>query len=90
MTNAQFAEHVGDITISYASYLRSGSRLPSAGLLIRIIKVFKLDPNEAMTAYQKDEAVNAAGERPDKGLFGAYLRENVFGDPAPDDSPVTE
>jgi transcriptional regulator with XRE-family HTH domain len=77
MTNAQFAEHVGDITISYASYLRSGNRLPSGEVLVRIVKVFKLDPGAAMTAYQEG-----------REAFGTYLRRNVFGDP--DDAPVAE
>ena len=66
MTLATFAVSV-DITSSYASYLRSGDRLPSGDLLVRIILVHELDPITTLTAYEKGKAA-----------FGAYLRETIF------------
>lgn len=65
-TNRDFAARV-DVTESYASYLRSGDRLPSGKLLVRIILRYELDPIAAMDAYDK-------GAEP----FGAYLRTEIF------------
>jgi transcriptional regulator with XRE-family HTH domain len=66
MTNEEFGDRVG-ITDSYASYLRNGRRMPSAHLLMRIIRAFQLDPITTWNAYEKgsDE-------------FSKYLRREIF------------
>lgn len=80
LTNRDFATKL-DITESYASYLKSGGRLPRAHLLIKMIRTFDLDPNAAMSAYD---------DGPES--FGAYLRREVFNKnaekPSHETSPV--
>lgn len=66
MTNAEFGRKVG-CDPSFASYLRSGHRMPGTDLFIEIVRAFHLDPDEAMTAYQ---------EGPEG--YSAYLRRTVF------------
>ena len=53
MTNEDFAEQLG-ITESYASYLRTGGRKPSAAVLVKLSTIFHLDANALMDAYQRD------------------------------------
>lgn len=75
LTNPAFGAIVG-IDTSYASYLRNGRRIPSAALLIHIIKQFDLNPTEAMDAF-------VAGRE----CFGEYLRDTVF-EQNPEELPV--
>jgi hypothetical protein len=66
MTNREFGTRVG-CDPSFASYLRSGKRMPGTDLFIEIILAFELDPIEAMDAYREGT----------EG-FSAYLRRTVF------------
>lgn len=66
MTIVEFSRRVG-CDPSFGSYLRSGSRMPGTDLFIEIIRVFDLNPDEAMTAYR---------EGPEG--YSAYLRRTVF------------
>jgi transcriptional regulator with XRE-family HTH domain len=65
-TNQDFAEAVGT-SISYASYLRAGKRLPGIALLSRIIETYGLPTGPTLEAYSQGQAV-----------FGAFLRAAVF------------
>lgn len=77
VTNDVFAERTGcDFTT--ASRLRNGNRMPSAALLVRIVRAFDLDMARTMEAYE-------AGPKD----FSAYLRENVF-DPAESENDVED
>jgi transcriptional regulator with XRE-family HTH domain len=78
MTNAEFGKRVG-CDPSFASYLRSGKRMPGADLFIEIILAFELDPIAAMDAYR---------EGPEG--FSAYLRRTVFDVEVPDVPSGTE
>lgn len=66
MTNEAFAQATG-CTFTMASRLRNGRRLPSAALLIRIIRAFDLDDSEAMRQYEKGQAA-----------FGRFIRTEVY------------
>lgn len=77
MTNAEFGAKVG-CDPSFASYLRSGKRMPGTDLFIEIILAFELDPVEAIDAYR-------AGPEG----YSAYLRRTVFGTDVPSDSSGT-
>lgn len=68
MTNREFGEHVG-VDHTTASRLRSGKRLPSCGLFIRIVTTFDLDWDKAAKAYLRGS-----------DAFGALLRDYVFKD----------
>ena len=72
MTNREFGARVG-CDPSFASYLRSGKRMPGTDLFIEIILAFELDPVGAMDAYRE----GAEG-------FSAYLRRHVFGTEVPE------
>jgi len=50
-----------------ASRLRSGTRMPGRELFNRIVKVYSLNPIEALDAFSKTPKE-----------FGKYLRDNVF------------
>ncbi len=52
MTNEEFAAKVG-IHFSMASRLRTGKRLPSAKVLRRISKTFKLSAAELLDAHNR-------------------------------------
>ena len=65
-TNKSFANRVG-IHYTYASRLRSGDRLPSAEVLVRIIREFDLPTELALDAF-------TAGPQ----QFSRFLNENVF------------
>lgn len=81
LTNKEFAARVG-VTVSYASYLKSGSRSPSADVLIRIIRAFKLEPDEVAVAMDRFQ------EGPD--AFGRFLRETLFAEKSTEDEPAAE
>lgn len=66
MTNKEFGTRVG-CDPSFASYLRSGKRMPGTDLFIEIILAFELEPIAAMDAYR---------DGPEG--FSAYLRRTVF------------
>jgi len=51
MTNQEFGERVG-VTHSMASRIRSGHRLPSTGVLVRIHEQFGVPLQELMDAHQ--------------------------------------
>jgi len=73
LTNYEFAERVGcDFTM--ASRLKLGKRMPSADLLVRIIRAFELPPDEVIAAYEGGPTV-----------FSRYLRTRVFGIPEEQD-----
>lgn len=64
VSNREFADMVGcDYTT--ASRIRNGKRKVSLKLFNKIITVFKLDCDEALSAFEKDQ-------------FGPFLQENVF------------
>lgn len=67
-SNSSFAGKVG-CTHTMASRLRSGRRMPSSDMLLRICKAYKLDEGEALRKY---------GEGPQE--FSAWLRANAFGE----------
>ena len=72
-TNAAFAEMVG-CDSSFASLLYNGKRSPGTELFVDIIKVFGLDPAEAVDAFH-------AGPEP----YMRYLRRTAFTVDVPDD-----
>lgn len=66
MTNQEFSDRVG-IHFSMASRIRAGKRLPSADLLHRIHREFKVPLNDLHQA--RNEGAVA---------FGRLIRERVF------------
>lgn len=66
LTNEEFAAAVG-CDFTHASKIRNGSRLPSLPLLIKIRRVYALDGNEVMDAYEQGPV-----------RFAAYLNSKVF------------
>lgn len=68
-TNTEVAERLG-IDFTYASRLRAGKRMPSAKLLIRIIREFNLPLRATHEAYE-------AGPTE----FARYLRARVWDEP---------
>lgn len=66
-SNAGFAQRVG-CNHTMASRLRSGHRMPSTDMLIRICGAYGLDKVEALDRY-------AAGSE----SFSAWLRDKIFG-----------
>lgn len=66
VTNHAFAAAVG-CNYTMASRLRSGARMPSAKMLTRICKAYKLDEGEALRMH---------AQGPDK--FSAWLRTRIF------------
>jgi len=73
LTNEQVGERLG-IDFTTASMLKTGRRLPSASLMVRIWDAFNLNGDDLLGAYK-------AG-RP---AFASYMQEMVF--TAPDESP---
>lgn len=71
MTNAEFAEAVG-CHHSMASRLRAGKRVPSAGLLARIVEAFPLTPEETARMFESLQEEDAAQ------AFGRWLSDTVF------------
>lgn len=78
MTNKEFGTRVG-CDASFASYLRSGKRMPGTDLFIEIVLEFELDPVEAMDAYRHGPAG-----------FSEYLRSTVFGTAGPKPSGTAD
>lgn len=70
MTNRQFAQEVG-CSVSMASLLRNGHRLPSATLLASIVERFELDFDPASLPNNRVRALKT---------FSQFLRDEVFGD----------
>ncbi len=68
ISNQEFARAVG-ISVSMASRLRSGVRLPSADLIDRISGYFNLPVQEVYDARRKGPQA-----------FGRWLREAVIGE----------
>jgi hypothetical protein len=75
-TNRVVSEEV-HISQATLSKLRTGGRLPSIELLMRLIVFYDLDPMEAMRACVMGRAV-----------FAAYIRVKVFNDPRPRDGDI--
>lgn len=67
-SNTSFARRVG-CNHTMASRLRSGQRMPSAAMLVRICEAYELDRGEALDQYSKGPAE-----------FSAWLRDVVFRD----------
>jgi len=63
MTNRQFAAVIGT-SESYASYIRSGKRLPGMAAFVAIVTAFDLDANELVHAYR--QGAHAVAEYLDK------------------------
>lgn len=66
MTNEEVADFL-KVHYSTVSRLKNGERMPSGGLLWDIIRVFRLNTEEAMNAF---------GEGP--SVFAPYFRVNVM------------
>ena len=67
---AEFSARVG-CSISMASRLRSGERLPSLAMLIKISEAFDIAYDDLMAAYRQGPVE-----------FSACLREQAFGEPS--------
>lgn len=77
LTNYEVGDRLG-INFTTASMLKSGRRLPSADLLVRIWDKFNLSGDDLLGAYK-------AG-RP---AFATYMQEMVFTVPDEDPAPET-
>lgn len=67
-SNTSFASKVG-CNHTMASRLRSGHRMPSPDMLLRICKAYDLDEGEALRTYGEGAVA-----------FSAWLRQKVFGE----------
>lgn len=67
-TNSSFAARVG-CNYTMASRLRSGNRMPSVYMLVRICSAYELDEGEALRQFAKGPTA-----------FSQWLRDGVFGD----------
>lgn len=70
-SNTTFARRVG-CNHTMASRLRSGERMPSTDMLIRICDAYELDKTVALDKYGKG-----------REAFSAWLRESIFGEDLP-------
>jgi transcriptional regulator with XRE-family HTH domain len=79
MTNIEFARRVG-CHHTTASRYRNGERVPSTAITMRILSEFDLTPK------QKDELSSVLSKAVPlerrRALYGAWLRANVFNQPA--------
>lgn len=75
-TNVTFARDTG-VSPATASKLRTGGRLPSVPLLLKIVVMWDLDAMSALRAYARGKAV-----------FAAWMRVRVFDDPREGDMEI--
>lgn len=74
VTLGSFASRVG-CHFTTVSRLKSGDRLPGRELLGRIVSEYRLDPEQALTAYVSGRLA-----------FATFLQDNVFERPRDADS----
>lgn len=74
LTNAEFAAAVG-VHFSMSSRLRNGERIPSSGLLARIVQAYDLSP------MQLEEMFVALNGPDPEQAFGRWISAAIFDAP---------